>query len=264
MERNGSEASIRRGHTGRISRFVLAAALCALVLLPSPRAIYGQVLYGSLTGSITDPSQAAVPGAAVQLVNVGTGVMKEAKSNESGIYLFNDLQPGFYRLTITAPSFSTITSENLVIEANRVRRFDAILKLAQVTESVTVSTGAEMLQTDRSDVNVNVTGRQITSLTLGGSMGRNYQSLMAVVPGTVAGCRRRNSARRTCSVPFRSMSMEFLGSRTIPSWMARASYTPGCRPTPPMCLRARQSRRSISLRTRSMPNRGWPAVPPST
>ena len=142
-------------------------------------------LYGSLTGSITDPSQAVVPGATVQVVNLGTNVAKTATTNESGFYLFGDLQPGLYRVTIMAKSFGTVTSEGLSIEANRVRRFDATLKLAQLTESVIITAGAEALQTDRADVNVNVTSRQITNLPVGGSMGRNYQSLMTIVPGAV-------------------------------------------------------------------------------
>jgi outer membrane receptor protein involved in Fe transport len=175
----------RHGQAGRISGFVLLTLLCALALLPGPRAAYAQVLYGSLTGSITDSTQAAIPGATVQVTNLGTGVTKKATTNESGIYLFSDLQPGQYEIRATAKSFSTITAPNVTIEANRVRRFDATLQVAQITESVTVSTGAEALQTDRSDVNANVTARQITNIPVGGSMGRNYQSLMAIIPGAV-------------------------------------------------------------------------------
>ena len=159
--------------------------VCALALLLSPSAAYGQVLYGSLTGSVTDASQAAVPGATVRVVNMGTGMTKEATTNESGIYLFSDLQPGQYRVTVAATAFGSILSEGLTIEANRVRRLDASLKVAHVTESIIVSAGAEALQTDRADINVSVTERQVTNLPLGGSMGRNYQSLMTVVPGAV-------------------------------------------------------------------------------
>jgi hypothetical protein len=96
-------------------------------------------------------SQAVVPGATVRLVNVGTGVAKEAMTNESGIYFFGDLQPGSYKVTVTAKSFGTVTSDRLDIESNRVRRFDATLMIARITESVIVTAGAEALQTDRAD-----------------------------------------------------------------------------------------------------------------
>ncbi len=171
-----SDISPRR-QAGGVSGVVPLILLCALALLLSPHAAYTQVLYGSLTGSITDSSQAAIPGATVQVTNLGTGVAKKATTNETGIYLFSDLQPGVYEIRATAQSFSAVTATGVTIEANRVRRFDAILQVAQITESITVSTEAEALQTDRSDVNVNVTARQITNIPVGGSMGRNFQSL---------------------------------------------------------------------------------------
>jgi hypothetical protein len=118
-------------------------------------------------------------------VSLDTGISKETSTNDSGIFLFSDLMPGRYRITVSARSFGSVTSEALAIEANRVRRFDATLKLAQLAESVIVAAGAEALQTDRADINVSVTSRQVTNLPLGGSMGRNFQSLMAIVPGAV-------------------------------------------------------------------------------
>jgi hypothetical protein len=225
----------QRSSAIRICDFILIIAACALLLLTGVPAAYGQVLYGSLTGSVNDPSQAAVPGANVALTNVGTGLTKEFKTNEAGIYLFNDLQPGLYRLTITAPSFSTISSDNLSIEANRLRRFDATLRVAQMTESVTVSTGTEMLQTDRADVNVNVTGRQITNLTLGGSMGRNYQSLMAIVPGAVMYGEQNSDAgnpQRSISVNVNGVSRlqnntKLDGSSIVYPWLpTNTAYVP--------------------------------------
>lgn len=162
---------------------VLLAVLLAWAALP--QAAEAQVLYGSLTGTVSDPTQAVIPGATVEAVNAATGVTKRTTTNERGIYIFNDLQPGLYKVTVTAKAFATVTSEDLNIEANRVRRLDVTLQVAEVTERVMVSAGAEALQTDRADVNVNITSKQTTNLILTGSMGRNYQSLMALVPGAV-------------------------------------------------------------------------------
>jgi hypothetical protein len=176
---------MRKDHSNIGRNVTLALLLLIWALALAPCAIDAQVLYGSLTGTVTDPSQALIPGASVHVVNLDTGVVKEVNTNESGIYLIGDLQPGRYRITISARSFGSVTSEGLTVEANRVRRFDASLKVAQIAESVIVSAGAEQLQTDRADINVNVTSRQITNLPIGGSMGRNFQSLMAIVPGAV-------------------------------------------------------------------------------
>jgi protocatechuate 3,4-dioxygenase beta subunit len=75
----------------------MACGLVAILLtvaLAVPAA--AQTLYGSLTGNVTDASGAAVPNAKVDVLNVGTGILKTAQTDERGSYLFNDLQPGTY------------------------------------------------------------------------------------------------------------------------------------------------------------------------
>jgi hypothetical protein len=185
MRANSCEVSDAYRRNWHAIRLVAVLLTCAVGGLLHPDSAGAQVLYGSLTGAVTDPTQAVIPGATVQVVNLGTGTAKEAATNESGIYFFGDLQPGKYKVTIAAKSFGALTSDGVTIEGNRVRRLDAMLKIAQIAESVIVSAGAETLQTDRADINVNVTARQITNLPIGGSMGRNYQSLMTIVPGAV-------------------------------------------------------------------------------
>ena len=96
------------------------------------------MLYGSLTGSVTDPAGALVAGAKVQALNVDTGVAKESSTDEHGGYLFTDLQPGTYKVTITSASFGTFVQQGLRIEANSEKRADAQLQLANVSQTVTV------------------------------------------------------------------------------------------------------------------------------
>jgi hypothetical protein len=155
--------------------------VCAFFLLPL--AVQAQVLYGSLTGNITDKTGAAIPAARVEALNVDTGVNRESLSDEHGAYLFNDLQPGKYRLTIKAPSFSTLVQNNIELAANTVRRADARLELAVVSEtvSVTVDVNTVALQTDRVEVNTQITQQQVEDLPLAAS--RNFQSLLDLVPG---------------------------------------------------------------------------------
>ena len=87
------------------------AAVLLTVALAVPAA--AQTLYGSLTGNVTDASGAAVPNAKVEALNVGTGIVKTAQTDERGAYLFNDLQPGHYKVTISAPAFSTRVVEGV-------------------------------------------------------------------------------------------------------------------------------------------------------
>jgi hypothetical protein len=86
-----------------------------------------QVLYGSLTGNVADPSNAAVPGAKVEALNVGTGVTRQATTDERGAYLFNNLQFGVYKITVTAAAFRTVIENNMQVNENAVRRVDVRL-----------------------------------------------------------------------------------------------------------------------------------------
>ena len=109
-------------------------------------------------------------------------------TDDRGGYALNDLQVGVYKVTISRASFKTTIREDVRIEANKTYRFDAALEVGGVEETVVVTATQEAtLQTDRADVNVTQTARQINDLPLFGSIGRNYQSLMYLIPGTTRG-----------------------------------------------------------------------------
>jgi outer membrane receptor protein involved in Fe transport len=195
---------LTRKHMGSIAVLaVLTAALPA----------HGQILYGSLTGNVTDQSGGAVSGAAVEVLNVATGVSKSAKTDARGAYSFSDLLPGVYDVTIQGPSFRTVVHKGVRLDSNAVRRVDAQLELSTVTEIVEVTAQTAPLQTDRADVHVVQTAREVNDLPLTGSLGRNYQSLMQVVPGAVimrteAGNGEANS---TAGSPQRAISFSANG-----------------------------------------------------
>jgi hypothetical protein len=160
---------------------VIAALLCFLAFSTlSPQA---QVLYGVLTGTVTDPTGAAVPGAKVAALNVNTGVTSEAATNESGIYRLQTLQAGTYKVTISAPNFATQVTNSVSVVFNQIVRVDASLKVAQQQQAVTVTSEAPLLQTDKADVHTDVTARQIEDLPTAGTQGRNFQSLLRIIPG---------------------------------------------------------------------------------
>jgi len=162
--------------------------LLVLTVLLVPTAIRAQVLYGSLVGTVTDPNGAAVSGAKVELTNIATGAVSNTTTDDNGSYKINDLQVGTYKVTITGASFKTTINENVPIEANKTYRYDSKLEVGGVAETVVVTAGQEAtLQTDRGDVNITKTDREINNLPLFGSVGRNYQSLIALIPGTARG-----------------------------------------------------------------------------
>jgi hypothetical protein len=165
--------------TTLILRYIFALLIVGALFAPSA---HSQVLYGSLTGSVTDSTGAAVPGAKVLATDTLTGVVKQTVTDDRGTYLFNDLQAGVYKVAISAPSFSTVVNENVNIDANSTRRTDAQLSVSQINNSITVDASAATLQTDRADVNAQLQTAQITELPLPAT--RNFQSLYLLVPGS--------------------------------------------------------------------------------
>ena len=94
-----------------------------------------------------------------------------------------DLQPGVYKVTISAAAFSPRTANDATIASNNIVRLDVALSVTQINESITVGGGAVTLQTDRADVNNQLRSEQITNLPLINSQGRNFQSLYKILPG---------------------------------------------------------------------------------
>jgi hypothetical protein len=114
-------------------------------------------------------------------VHTGTGLTREAKTNDRGGFLFSDLQPGSYDVTVRANSFAVVTTAGLQISANAVTRADAQLQLQNLAEEVTVEASTVTLQTDRAEVRSEIDTTQVNHLPVSGV--RNYTALLALVPG---------------------------------------------------------------------------------
>jgi Carboxypeptidase regulatory-like domain len=177
----------------------------ALVFLARPAD--GQVLYGSITGAVSDQTGASLPGATVTVVNTETGVVKTVATDERGGYLLTDLQPGTYSVTIEAPSFRPVNRKDARVVSNSVLRLDARLELSGVADTVSVTASTPVLQTERADIHITQTARQVNELPLTGSAGRNYQALMTLVPGAVMAGEQNSAA----GSPQRSISFNVNG-----------------------------------------------------
>ena len=166
----------------------------ALVIFAVPR-MDGQVLYGSLTGNVTDPANAPVPGVNVKATNQATNVQTETTTDDHGLYRFTNLQSGPYKVTVTATSFRTYVETNVQLEPNEVRRVNVQLQIAQATESVEVSADSVVLQTDKADIQSEVTSQEVQELPYNGGEGKNFQSLLLLLPGaaTTPGSGEANS-----------------------------------------------------------------------
>lgn len=162
-------------------RCVFAIALClVLVLATNARA---QVLYGSLTGTVRDTTGATVPNAKVEALETSQGLVKIATTDSDGTYRFTDLTPGNYKITVTAVNFAPYVTDNLRVDANTAQRLDAKIGTGTVTQTVEVSTAPPLLQTDRSDVQTQISQTQLQTLPAVSSEGKNFQALYKLIPG---------------------------------------------------------------------------------
>lgn len=168
---------------GDVSRHscILRFALAIIVALSGSVSVPAQVLYGSLTGNVTDPNGAAVPGAQVTATDQNTGIAKTTKTDSQGAYQFIDLQPGTYALKVSFSGFKTLERRDIPVALNNTTRYDAALEVGNVQEAVTVTGEAPLLQTDRAETRSEIGSVELQNLPV--PFGRNYQQLYRTVPG---------------------------------------------------------------------------------
>jgi len=178
----------------------------ALLMLAGVRSVgHAQVLYGSLTGNVTDPSDAAIPGAKIQAANVDTGVVRQAETDGRGVFLFSNLQLGTYKVTVDAKGFQNSIAEGVRVNGNEVRRVDFHVQITQATASVEVLANAAVLQADKSDVHAEIPSQQVVELPYNGGEGKNFQSLLYLVPG--AGIPASREANSEAGNPQRAQTL---------------------------------------------------------
>jgi hypothetical protein len=186
--------------TSRVVSILLTGILMSYAL-PA----HAQVLYGSLVGDVTDPSGGTVAGAQVTITNRENGYVQSATADANAHYSFQNVNAGIYDVKITSPGFQSMTQPGVLISINTVARLDLTLKVGEVSEQVTVEASAVQLQTDKSDVHVDIGTKEVSNMPL--PRYRNYQSLINLVPGSTPG-RFQNSAGST---PGRSLTTSVNG-----------------------------------------------------
>ena len=168
-------ASIRR-----LAVYAVCVSLGLLFCLSST--LNAQQVFGSIFGTVTDPSGAAVANAKVTITEVNKGTKFEVTTNESGNYTKGQLIPGQYQVTIEASGFQKAVSNPITVQVDFAARYDATMQVGNVTQEVEVTAAAPLLQTDRADVAQTFDAHQISELP---SVGRNLQALELLDPGTV-------------------------------------------------------------------------------
>lgn len=155
--------------------------LCSFFfLLSASSTVLGQSNYASLSGTVFDPQQNAIPGAAVQITSESTHASRQVTSNEQGIFQVTGLLPGDYKLSVQATGFALLT-QNVTLEVGQQMTLDVSLKLSSLSTTVDVKTDtANVLRTTDASVGEVVEPTSVRNLPLNGRM---LIDLVLTVPG---------------------------------------------------------------------------------
>src|SRR4051812_26724080 len=159
----------------------LSAALALLFTAAIPGTLRAQQVFGSIYGTVADPSGAGVPNAKVTITDQEKGTVFDVTSNESGNYTKDRLIPGVYTVEVESSGFRKAVSKDVRVSVDQGSRLDISLQVGNVSEQVEVTAAAPLLQSDRADVATTLTSRQLTQLP---NLDRNVQSYLLLTPGT--------------------------------------------------------------------------------
>jgi len=153
------------------------------VLLPTTLFLLGTHIFaqeGTIVGTVTDPSSAAVPNSTITLVNNETGISRTITTSGDGQYVAPDLHIGHYSVRATASGFKLAEQTNVTLAVGDRLRVDFKLQVGSAQEQVTVESNAVAVQTDSGEVSNLMTGTQVTQLA---TNGRSIFTLFALAPG---------------------------------------------------------------------------------
>jgi Carboxypeptidase regulatory-like domain/TonB dependent receptor/TonB-dependent Receptor Plug Domain len=162
------------------SRIAFCVALLLLFTVPS----FAQSDTARVEGTVTDTTGAVVPGAAVVLINTESNIRTDATANNEGFYVVQALRVGTYTLEVSASNFKKFVKPDIILQVNQVARIDAKLEAGTVSETVTVSGGAPLVETSQSSLGQVINAQKIVDLPLNG---RNFTQLATLVPGVTRG-----------------------------------------------------------------------------
>ncbi len=136
---------------------------------------------GTIVGRVTDASGAGVPSAKIELTNQNTGIKSATTGSAQGDYVLPRVDPGTYRMSVSAPGFKTLVRNDIPILVNQTAREDVALTIGDVASSVQVEAEVPVVQSETSSIGEVVDGAQVNEMPLNGR--DSIYSLLATVPG---------------------------------------------------------------------------------
>jgi len=164
------------------SRKLWTLLLSIGMLISASLPLYGQNTYGSITGSVTDTSGAAVTDGTVTMTNLGTAEKRTQSTGGDGLFTFVNLFPGQYRIDVEKQGFKHFTRTGVTVDVQQTTHIDAALQVGEVSQVVEVTSAVPLLQAETSSLGTVVDLREANELPLNG---RNIFNLTTITPSVV-------------------------------------------------------------------------------
>jgi Carboxypeptidase regulatory-like domain len=183
---------------GTLSIFIFVGLILLLVPVHISNA---QTFRGTILGTITDSSGAAIAGATVTIKNLDTGLTRTVSTSADGSYAVPELPIGNYSVTVTAPGFKEGIVTGVKVDVSTERRADVSLQPGQLAQKVeVVGEDLPMVESTSNTLGGVVESKVVTNLPVNG---RDYQKLILLVPGAASGPRRHHRLRQVLRHRFR-------------------------------------------------------------
>jgi hypothetical protein len=177
---------------------MLRNSLLAVILAGSTSCLMGQRTTADIVGAVTDSTGSVITKAQITVINEGTGIKRDAVSNDSGNYSAPLLPPGNYRITVQSPGFHPVTRTGITLDVDETARIDFVLEVGAVSEKVEVVANASLVDTQTATLKEVIDQRRIQELPLNG---RDPTQLILLLPGVYGTTADTSGLRQGSSAP---------------------------------------------------------------
>jgi len=163
--------------------FLTIAILASQLILIHPAGHAQTVSTGAITGILTDPSGASVPGVTSTATEKATGAKRVTTTDATGSYQFSLLPPGDYQLQFSAQGFKTVIPPTVTVVVTEISTLNVQLVLGETVETVEVNSTVQLVQSQSATLGTVVDSQTMTQVPLST---RNYTQILTMSPGVVA------------------------------------------------------------------------------
>lgn len=162
-----SHPTVGFGRNAWLFSLIPGIAILGMMLLVGP-GVEAQTATGSILGTVTDATRAVLPGVSLTITRDGSGLVRRATTDSGGNYVFPSLPVGVYTIRAEMTNFKTRIRQGVVLQVGRRERVDLVMELGEVSEQITVTEEAPLMQTTNAEVSDVVENRQLVALPLNG------------------------------------------------------------------------------------------------